>query len=120
MLNRMIKERNFAIHPNVLSCLVHLRLRTELGVRASDSKVEKDGSKGQDQRPQKGKKAKQLHLSKKTRKVLKEKKEIDQEMREAAAEIDREERAATVSFPCHVFGVVFLSLWLQRYPRQYY
>jgi nucleolar complex protein 3 len=98
MLNRMVKERNFAIHPNVLSCLLHLRLRTELGVRASDTKVEKEGSMGQNQRLQKGKKAKQLHLSKKTRKVLKEKKEIEQEMLEAAAEIDREERAAIVSF----------------------
>lgn len=99
MLSRMVKERNFAIHPNVLSCLMHLRLRTELGVRASNTKVDKEGSKDRDQRLRKGKKTKQLHISKKTRKVLKEKKEIEQEMREAAAEIDREERAATVSFP---------------------
>lgn len=97
MLNRMIKERRFAIHPNVLSCLLHLRLRTELGVRASDTKVEKEVQKDQDQRRRKGKKSDQPYLSKKAKKALKEKKEIEKEMREAEAEIDKEERAATVS-----------------------
>ncbi|KAF9451062.1 nucleolar complex-associated protein 3 [Macrolepiota fuliginosa MF-IS2] len=95
MLNRMIKERKFAIHPNVLSCLLHLRLRTELGVRASDTKVEKEVQNDQDQRRRKGKKSDQSYLSKKARKALKDKKEIEKEMREAEAEIDKEERAAT-------------------------
>ncbi len=97
MLNRMIKERKFAIHPNVLSCLLHLRLRTELEVRASDTKVEKEGQNVRDQRRRKGRKAEQPYLSKKAKKALKEKKEIEKEMHEAEAEIDKEERAATVS-----------------------
>jgi len=93
----MIKERKFAIHPNVLSCLLHLRLRTELEVRASDTKVEKEGQNVRDQRRRKGRKAEQPYLSKKAKKALKEKKEIEKEMHEAEAEIDKEERAATVS-----------------------
>lgn len=97
MLNRMIKERKFAIHPNVLSCLLHLRLRTELEVRASDTKVEKEGQNVRDQRRRKGRRAEQPYLSKKAKKALKEKKEIEKEMHEAEAEIDKEERAATVS-----------------------
>ncbi|KAJ3552556.1 hypothetical protein NP233_g12853 [Leucocoprinus birnbaumii] len=91
----MIKERKFAVHPNVLSCLLHLRLRTELGVRASDTKVEKETQDARDQRRRKGKKTDQPYLSKKARKVQKEKKEIEREMREAEAEIDKEDRAAT-------------------------
>jgi len=97
MLNRVIKERKFAIHPNVLSCLLHLRLRTELEVRASDTKVEKEGQNVRDQRRRKGRRAEQPYLSKKAKKALKEKKEIEKEMHEAEAEIDKEERAATVS-----------------------
>jgi len=97
MLNRMIKERGFSIHPNVLSCLLYLRLRTELGVRASDTKVEKEGQNTRDQRRRKGKKAEQPYLSKKAKKALKEKEEIDKEMHEAEAEVDKEERATTVS-----------------------
>ena len=45
----------------------------------------------------KGKATDQPHLSKKAKKVLKEKKEIEKEMQEAAAEVDKEERAANVS-----------------------
>jgi len=93
----MIKECGFSIHPNVLSCLLHLRLRTELGVRASDTKVEKEGQNTRDQRRWKGKKAEQPYLSKKAKKALKEKKEIDKEMHEAEAEVDKEERATRVS-----------------------
>ena len=93
----MIKERKFAIHPNVLSCLLHLRLRTELEVRASDTKVEKEGQNVRDQRRRKGRRTEQPYLSKKAKKALKEKKEIEKEMHEAEAEIDKEERAATVS-----------------------
>lgn len=102
LLNRMIKERHFNVHPEVLTCLLHLRLKTELNVRASDSKVDKAQTSTQSKgraaaRRAKGKPTDQPHLSKKTRKVLKERKEIEREMRDAEAEVDKEERANTVS-----------------------
>ena len=103
LLNRMIKERRFNIHPEVLACLLHLRLKTELNARSSDSKVDmqeksRTYSKGKAAaRRAKGKATDQPHLSKKTRKVLKERKEIEREVREADAEVDKEERAKTVS-----------------------
>ena len=108
LLNRMIKERKYNVHPEVLSCLLYLRLKTELGVRASESKADKEPSgkpmaKGRAAaRRAKGKKVDQPHLSKKAKKVLKERKEIEKEMHEAAAEVDKEERATRVSeFPAH-------------------
>ena len=104
LLNRMIKERRFNVHPNVMFCLLELRLKTELGgVRASQSKADKEKSvdsmsKGKAAaRRAKGKSAPQPHLSKKARKKMKETEEIEKEMREANAEVDREERAAVVS-----------------------
>lgn len=95
ILNRMIKERRFKVHPNVLSCLLHLRLRTELGIRASQTRADKEEVK--QAHKQKVKKKDQPHLSKKAKKTLKERKEIEKELREAEAEVDKEERAITVS-----------------------
>lgn len=101
LLNRMIKEKRFNVRPEVLSCLLYLRLKTELGIRASDSSVDKplkkeSGSKAAARRA-KGKTTELPHLSKKAKKALKEKREIDKEYREAEAEVNKEERMTTVS-----------------------
>lgn len=105
LLNRMIKEKHFNVHPNVMFCLLDLRLKTELGgVRASQSKADVEGqnnamSKGKAAaRRAKGKPTTDPHLSKKARKKAKEIKEIKDEMREAEAEVDREERSSMVTF----------------------
>ncbi|KAI6105319.1 hypothetical protein EV401DRAFT_1892911 [Pisolithus croceorrhizus] len=98
----MIKERHFKVHPEVLTCLLHLRLKSELDVRASDTKVDraeklKKYSQGKAaSRRSKGKPTDQPHLSKKAKKTFKERKEIEKEVREAEAEVDKEERAGTV------------------------
>lgn len=109
----MVKERRFNIHPDVLSCLLHLRLKTELGVRSSESKADKEEtvkthSKGKAAaRRAHGKATDQPHLSKKLKKALKEKKEIEREFRDAEAEVNQEERSNTVS--------VYLVEMLQGY-----
>ncbi|KIL69716.1 hypothetical protein M378DRAFT_7539 [Amanita muscaria Koide BX008] len=96
ILNRMIRERRFQIHPNVLACLLHLRLKSELNVRASETKADNAGAAvPRSKKHAKGKAADQPHLSKKAKKTLKERKEIEKEFREAAAEVDKEKRAAT-------------------------
>ena len=100
LLNRMIKERRFAVHPNVLTCLLHLRLKTELGVRASEAKTEREEIKREkpnQRKKSKVKGAESTHVSKKAKKALKEKKEIEKEMKEAEASVDKEERASNVS-----------------------
>lgn len=101
ILNRMIKERRFQIHPNVLTCLLSLRLKSELNVRASDSRAG-DSDRAGSFRQNKGTGARtrgkdQPHISKKARKALKERKEVEKEFHEAEAVVDKEERAATVS-----------------------
>jgi nucleolar complex protein 3 len=96
-LNRMIKERRFAVHPNVLSCLLHLRLKTELhDVRASQSRASKEEA-GDILQKRKQRKKDGPHLSKKAKKALKDNKVIQAEMKEAEAEIDKEERANRVT-----------------------
>src|SRR5262245_22324244 len=91
----MIKDRRFNVHPEVLSCFLHLRLRGELAVRASDSKADESGGKASGRRG-KGKRSDTPHLNKKARKALKEKRAIEREFRDAEAEVDKEERTITV------------------------
>jgi len=98
----MIKERHYDVHPRVLSCLLHLRLKTELvNVRASKEHVDKASkhseSKAKLKRAKgKGKAVTLPHLSKKAKKALKESKVIQAELHEAEAEVDREELASQV------------------------
>ncbi|KAI0341699.1 nucleolar complex-associated protein 3 [Trametopsis cervina] len=115
LLNRMIKERRFNVHPEVLSCLTYLRLKTELGVRASESKADKPEtktfSKGRAAaRRAKGKPTAQPHLSKKAKKVLKENKEIEKEMHEAAADVDKEERAVNHTETLKLLFVLYFRI----------
>ncbi|KAF8654101.1 hypothetical protein AX16_003634 [Volvariella volvacea WC 439] len=111
VLNRMIKERHFGVHPDVLSCLLHLRLKTELDVRSSDTKSEKNtASNGKPNKQGKGKNREQPHLSKAARKALKEKQEIQREFREAEAEVDKEERARIQTETLKLLFVLYFSI----------
>jgi nucleolar complex protein 3 len=102
LLNRMIKERHYDVHPRVLFCLLHLRLKTELvNVRASKEHVDKAGKHSESKAKLKRAKGKGNavmlpHLSKKAKKALKESKVIQAELHEAEAEVDREELASQV------------------------
>ncbi|KAF8256421.1 nucleolar complex-associated protein-domain-containing protein [Lactarius quietus] len=100
LLNRMIKERRFAVHPNVLTCLLHLRLKTELGIRASERRQNKSKVKG----------AESTHLSKKAKKALKEKKEIQKELKEAEASVDKEERASNHTETLKLLFVLYFRI----------
>ncbi|TFK54919.1 nucleolar complex-associated protein 3 [Heliocybe sulcata] len=115
LLNRMVRERKYNVHPNVLSCLLQLRLKTELHVRASESKADKEGDdvkgKGKGKsRHGKGKRSDVPHLSKKAKKVLKEQKEIQKEMKEAEAEVDKEERAVTQTETLKLLFVLYFRI----------
>jgi len=115
LLNRMIKERRFNVHSNVLTCLLHLRLKTELGVRASEAKVEHEEVRREREKVKQGKKSKgqgavSTHLSKKARKALKERKEIEKEMKEAEASIDKEERAANQTETLKLLFVLYFRI----------
>ncbi|EKM55388.1 uncharacterized protein PHACADRAFT_161374 [Phanerochaete carnosa HHB-10118-sp] len=121
LLNRMIKERKFSVHPEVLTCLAHLRLKTELGVRASETRADKPdelkmGKTKAAARRAKGKETGQPHLSKKAKKEKKEKKEIEKEMNEAAAEVDKEERAAHQTETLKLLFVLYFRILKNPHP----
>lgn len=97
LLNRMIKERKYRVNSNTLSCLLHLRLDTGVGVRASNLLAEKQPVKNKGKEKYgRGTASRKIHLSKRVRKVVKEKEAIRSEMKEAEMEVDKEERSKAV------------------------
>lgn len=116
-MNKTIKENRYNVHPAVLSCFLHLRLKEELGVRASDTTADKQnpGSKlysrsKESSRRAKGKPTTQPHLSKKARKAFKERLGIQKEFREAEAKVDKEERTKMQTETLKLVFVLYFSI----------
>lgn len=113
LLYRMVRERKLAVHANVLDLFAHLRLRDELkshrtGPMGSASvakpKPKKRPTSAAESRradPKAVRKGLAAHVSKKQAKRNKELREIEDEMREAEAAVDVEERARNVRTPTH-------------------
>ncbi|KAI9803316.1 MAG: hypothetical protein M1825_002107 [Sarcosagium campestre] len=90
LLTKMIKTKDFRVDQSVLDSFLHLRLLSEYSYKASHDKVDKDEGASRT----KGKKIKQKRefRTKKQRKLEKENKEVEKEMREADATVSHEER----------------------------
>ncbi|GAA5871999.1 hypothetical protein JCM16303_000940 [Sporobolomyces ruberrimus] len=107
LISRLVRARHFAVRPEVISSLLNLRLKDELGggrVRASADAVyrEREGKRGmvrwnqeKNHKGRRGGKAKEAMAkkgSKKARVARKEQQAVEKEMREAEGEINSEER----------------------------
>ncbi|CAI6334520.1 unnamed protein product [Periconia digitata] len=89
MLTKMMKAKNYHFDESVLNTFLHLRLLSELSVKASYDSVDKP-----EEQDYAGKKIKQQRefRTKKLRKQMKENKKIAKEMEEADAVVSHEER----------------------------
>ncbi|KAJ6183997.1 hypothetical protein N7519_005298 [Penicillium mononematosum] len=107
LLAKMLKARDFHIHPSVLDTFLHLRL---LGERLETEWT------GKKKKPPQGKKQKQKRefRTKRERKIQKERKEVEKDMRQADAVVSHEQRdknqAETLKL---VFGLYFRILKLR-------
>lgn len=96
MMSKTIKSRSFRVHPAVLSSLLHLKFG-ELNVRAGTDSVIRDQQQPlQPKSKLKDKKQPQQHLSKKARRAMKLKKEVEKEYAEAEMSVTAEERERDV------------------------
>ncbi|KAF2786528.1 nucleolar complex-associated protein 3 [Melanomma pulvis-pyrius CBS 109.77] len=89
MLTKMMKSKNYHFDESVLDTFLHLRLLSEFSQKASYDSVDKP-----EVQRYHGKKIKEKRefRSKKLRKVLKERKAVEKEMKEADAVVGHEER----------------------------
>ena len=82
LLCKKMKDRSFAVDESVISTFLHLRLLTEMEARGSTTTVEREKIKKKD-RPFK---------TKKMRKLAKEQKAVEKDMKEAEATVNAETR----------------------------
>jgi nucleolar complex protein 3 len=91
LLTKMMKARSYRVDESVLNTFLHLRLLSEFSWKASQNHIDKPkkedgGSEG------KNLKDKKVFRTKKQRKMLKEQRIIEKEMRQADATVSHEER----------------------------
>ncbi|KAF2277807.1 nucleolar complex-associated protein 3 [Westerdykella ornata] len=89
MLTKMMKSKNYDFDESVLNTFLHLRLLSEFGSKASYNSVDKPKD---DEYHGKKIKQKREFRTKRQRKLLKEQKAIEKEMKEADATVSHEER----------------------------
>ena len=90
MLSRTIKKRDYRIRESVLNLFLHLRLLSEFAQKGSTTRIDRTADGAQSQL-KKGKKTRD-YRSKGERKLAKERKGIEKEMREADAIVSHEQR----------------------------
>ena len=88
-LTKMMKSRNWQFHESVLNSLLHLRLLNEFSGKASSERVDKPAK---EEEPVKKPSQKKVFRTKKERKIAKERKAIESEMKVADASVSYEER----------------------------
>ncbi|KAI6914012.1 hypothetical protein D0867_04269 [Hortaea werneckii] len=89
-LTKMLKSRNYQVHESALNSFLHLRLLSEFSQKASTTSVDKDQS--QSNPKEKMKKKDREFRTKRERKLVKERKAVEKEMKEADAAVSYETR----------------------------
>ncbi|EKG21731.1 CCAAT-binding factor [Macrophomina phaseolina MS6] len=113
MITKMLKGRNYNVHESVLNTFLHLRLLSEFSSKGSYDRIDKP----EDGMP-KGKKPKEKRefRTKKLRKVMKEQKAIEKEMKEADAAVSHEERDRMQSETLKLVFVTYFRILKARSP----
>jgi len=91
MLTKMMKTKSYHIHESVLNTFLHLRLLSEFAHKASTNRIDKPGE-DEPQPMRKMKKKEREFRTKKERKNMRDRKEVEKEMKEADAAVSHEER----------------------------
>ncbi|KAJ3380299.1 Nucleolar complex protein 3 [Lobulomyces angularis] len=89
LISKMLKQKNFNVTDEVLKTFLHLRLQSELHVE-KNTEAEKQDKKTKNKNFNKKKKS--PHISNSIRKVMKDYKEIEDEMKEAEAVVNKDEK----------------------------
>lgn len=115
ILTKMMKAKDYRIREEVLNTFFHLRLLDELsGPAPSRSERSGDISK---LHGKKAKKEKFEHRSKKERKLAKERKAVEKDMREADAVVNYEEREKLQSETLKLVFITYFRILKARVPE---
>ena len=115
LLTRMMKAQNYQVDESVLNIFLHLRLLSEFSSKASQNHVDKadpDGETG-------GKKPKfkKEFRTKKHRKILKERKAVEKDFKEADAIVSHENRDRMQAETLKMVFVTYFRILKARIPN---
>lgn len=116
VLSKMLKAKDYRVREEVLNTFMYLRLLTELSVKGSTTQTEKVQDDGAKLHGRKVKREKHQYRSKKERKLLRERKAVEKDMREANAAVDYEAREKMQSETLKVVFVVYFRILKARIP----
>lgn len=114
LLTRMMKARGWRVDESVLNTFLHLRLLSEFSSKGSQNHIDK----ATDQEGVNGKKPKFKEFrTKKLRKVMKERKAVEKEFREADATVGHEERDRMQAETLKLVFVTYFRILKARVPN---
>lgn len=116
LLSKMMKGRDYDIREEVLNSFLNLQLLTQLSIKHSMSHADRpdDISK---LHGRKAKKEKWEHRSKKEKKLARERKAVEKDMREADAAVDFEAREKLQSETLKIVFVTYFRILKARVPH---
>lgn len=114
MLTKMIKARSYNVDESVLNTFLHLRLLSEFSSKGSQNSIDKPSEQ---LTPGKKPKEKREFRTKKQRKLLKERKVIEKEMKEADATVSHEERDRMQAETLKMVFVTYFRILKARSPK---
>lgn len=116
LITKMMKAKNYDFREEVLNTFFHLRLLSQLSVKSSMNRSDRveDVEKLHGKR---AKKEKFQHRSKKDRKLAKERKAVEKDMREADAAVDYESREKMQSETLKIVFVTYFRILKASIPH---
>lgn len=114
LLTRMMKARNYQVDESVLNTLLHLRLLSEFSSKASQTQIDRPASTTAQGKPAKFKKE---FRTKKQRKMLKERKAVEKEFKEADAIVSHEERDRKQAEMLKLVFIAYFRILKARSPK---
>ena len=115
LITRMMKARNYQIDEGVLNTFLHLRLLSEFSSKASQNRVDK-ASTDNDEGGKKPKFRKEFR-TKKQRKIMKERKVVEKEFKEADATVSHEQRDRMQAETLKLVFVTYLRILKAKIPH---
>lgn len=115
LITRMMKSRNYHVDESVLNTFLHLRLLTEFSSKASQNRVDKPVAENDlgGKKP----KFKKEFRTKKQRKILKERKAVEKEFKEADAIVSHEHRDRMQAETLKLVFVTYFRILKARTPN---
>ena len=114
-LTKMMKSKNYSIHESVLNTFLHLRLLSEFSHKASTNSIDKDDP--EDEKTVKNPKQKREFRTKRERKMLRERKGVEKEMRQADAVVSYEERDKNQAETLKLVFVAYFRILKDKVPH---